>query len=155
MKKYIKFILLIMVATILSGCGKKLDTIECGFESNQSDYKIKTNYKIYYRDKIVEKVDIDEVIISSNKDKIEEFNKSFKNQYDSNNSMYGGYIYDIKANKDKLELSVNIDYTSFNMKKFVSDNPAMKEYVNKDNKLTLDGIINMYEASGSTCNKNE
>lgn len=152
MKKYVKFLLLILVTIILSGCGNKLDTAECSFESNQSDYNIETKYKIYYKDNIVKKVDIDEVITSSSNDKLEEFNKSFKNQFD-NNSRYGGYTYDIKANNDNLELHVNIDYTSFNMKKFVSDNLAMKEYVNKDNKLTLDGIIKMYEASGSTCSK--
>ena len=153
MKKYIKLLLLIIVVTILSGCKSKLDTVECNFESKQSDYKINTNYKIYYKDNIVEKVDIDEVITSSSKDKLDEFNNSFKSQYDSNNSMYGGYTYDIKINKNKLVLSVNIDYTVFDMNKFINNNAAMKEYINKDNKLTLDGIIKMYEASGSTCGK--
>lgn len=153
MKKYIKLLLLIIVVTILSGCKSKLDTAECNFESKQSDYKINTNYKIYYKDNIVEKVDIDEVITSSSKDKLKEFNNSFKSLYDSNNSMYGGYTYDIKINKNKLVLSANIDYTVFDMNKFINNNAAMKEYINKDNKLTLDGIIKMYEASGSTCKK--
>jgi len=67
--------------------------------------------------------------------------------------MYGGYTYDIKNSKDKLELSVGIDYTVFDMNKFINNNAAMKDYVNKSNKLTIDGIINMYEASGSTCSK--
>ena len=75
MKKYIKLLLLIIVVTILSGCKSKLDTVECNFESKQSDYKINTNYKIYYKDNIVEKVDIDEVITSSSKDKLDEFNE--------------------------------------------------------------------------------
>lgn len=153
MKKYVKFLLVLLVVTVLSGCTSKLDTAECSFESKQSDYKIKSKYKIYYRDNIVEKVDIDEVISSSSKDKLEEFNKSFKSEYDSNNTIYGGYTHNIKINKDKLKLSVSIDYTSFNMKKFIKNNVAMKEYVDKNNRLTLDGAIKMYEAIGSKCNK--
>ena len=152
MRKYIKSLLVLLVVTVLSGCSSKLDTAECSFESKQSDYKIESKYKIYYKKNIVKKVDIDEVISSSSKDKLEEFSNSFKSQYESNNSMYGGYTYNIKINKDKLKLSVSIDYTSFNMKKFIDNNAAMKEYVDKDNKLTLDGAIKMYEASGSKCN---
>ena len=64
--------------------------------------------------------------------------------------MYGGYTYN---SKDKLELSVSIDYTVFDMNKFINNNAAMKDYVNKSNKLTIDGIIKMFEASGSTCSK--
>ena len=156
MRKYIKLLLVLLVllvVTILSGCTSKLDTAECSFKSKQSDYKIDTKYKIYYKDNIVKKVDIDEVITSSKKDKLREFSNSFKSQYKSNNSMYGGYTYDIKNSKDKLELSVSIDYTVFDMKKFINNNAAMKDYVNKSNKLTLNGIIKMYEASGSTCSK--
>ena len=153
MRKYIKSLLVLLVVTVLSGCSSKLDTAECSFESKQSDYKIESKYKIYYKKNIVKKVDIDEVISSSSKDKLEEFSNSFKSQYESNNSMYGGYTYNIKINKDKLKLSVSIDYTSFNMKKFIDNNAAMKEYVDKNNKLTLDGAIKMYEASGSKCNK--
>lgn len=153
MRKYIKFLLVLLVVTILSGCTSKLDTAECSFESKQSDYKIESKYEIYYKKNIVKKVEIDEVITSSSKDKLEEFSNGFKSQYESNNSMYGGYTYDIKNSKDKLELSVSIDYTVFDMNKFINNNAAMKEYVNKDNKLTLNGIIKMYEASGSTCSK--
>lgn len=156
MRKYIKFLLVllvVLVVTILIVCTSKLDTAECSFKSKQSDYKIDTKYKIYYKDNIVKKVDIDEVITSSKKDKLREFNNSFKSQYERNNRLYRGYTYKIKNNKDSLVLTINIDYTVFNMKKFIEDNEAMKEYVNKDNKLTLNGIIKMYEASGSVCKK--
>lgn len=153
MRKYIKFLLLLLVVIILSGCTSKLDIAECNFESKQSDYNIKSKYTIYYRDNIVEKIDIDEVISSSSKDKLNGFNKSYKKQYDSNKTMYGGYTYNIKKNKNKLELSASIDYTILDMKKFVSNNPAIKKYLNRDNKLSLDGAIKMYQASGSKCSK--
>jgi len=78
MRKYIKFLLVLLVVTILSGCTSKLDTAECSFESKQSDYKIDTKYKIYYKDNIVKKVNINEVITSSKKDKLREFSNSFK-----------------------------------------------------------------------------
>lgn len=55
MKKYVKFLLLIIGVTVLSGCTSKLDTAECSFKSKQSDYKIDTKYKIYYKDNIVKK----------------------------------------------------------------------------------------------------
>lgn len=153
MRKYIKALLLIISVTIFSGCENDMDSLKCSFKSNQNDYKIDTKYKIYYKDNIVKKVNINEVITSSKKDKLREFNNSFKSQYERNNRLYRGYKYKIKNNKDSLVLTINIDYTAFNMKKFIEDNEAMKEYVNKDNKLTLNGIIKMYESSGSVCKK--
>ena len=35
--------------------------------------------------------------------------------------------------------------------KFIEDNEAMKSFVNKDNKLTVDGVKAMYESIGATC----
>ena len=35
--------------------------------------------------------------------------------------------------------------------KYVKDNSAMKNYVNKDNKMLVDGLVKTYEALGATC----
>ena len=37
MRKYIKFLFVLLVVTVLSGCTSKLDTAECSFESKQID----------------------------------------------------------------------------------------------------------------------
>ena len=153
MKKYIKTLLLILITIILCGCGKKLEITKCNFKSDQSasSYKINTKYTIYSYKDIVEKVDINQVITSSNKNVLKEFKQSFNSQYKLNSKTYGGYEYKMKIKKNKLTLNVTIDYTEFNMKKFVNNNKAMQKYINKDKKLTLKGIKQLYKTSGTTC----
>ncbi len=67
------------------------------------------------------------------------------------NNKYGGYEYKIDINDNELNANITIDYTKYNMQKFVSDNVAMKEYVNENNELTLEGAKKYYESIGSKC----
>ena len=155
MRKIISLSLVIVVCLTLCGCGcsKKSDNLssKCSLESNQKDYKLETNHKIYSKKDVVTKVETKTTITSSNKEKLEQFEKDLTSQYKSLNNTYGGYDYDIKINGDKLTISVTVDYTKYDMKKFVDNNIAMKEYVNDKNEFTLDLAKKYYSSTGAKC----
>lgn len=151
MKRYIKFLLLILCITILSGCDSDLDTTNCSLNNKQIDYTIKTTYKITSSKDIVNKVEIKEVIASKDKKKLRSFKEQLTNQYKNNNKLYKGYKYEADLDGDTLTLEVTIDYEKMNLKKFVKDNAAMKKHVNKDNKFTLKGAKELYKFTGARC----
>ena len=66
---------------------------------------------------------------------------------------YSGYSYKFTTKKNKLYSVVKIDYKKHDMKKFVYDNVAMKNFINEKKQFTLDGAIDYYESMGAICKK--
>ena len=155
MKKYFKYAFLFTLVLLLTGCLGKDKVAKCTLVSDQSasNYKIKTEYKIYHSKDIVNKVVTTETVESKNNTILAYFEKQLKEQYKSNNDKYGGYEYKVTNKDGKVVSEVTINYNKMNLNKFVKDNPAMKSYVNKSNKLTLEGVKTMYKSSGATCDK--
>ena len=151
MKKYIGVINVVVLCLILTGCkGKKIVTT-CTSSSKQTNYEISTKYIINSRENIVENVIVNQTITSKDENLLKEFEKQLKEQYKSNKSLYGGYTSDVKINGKKVVSKVTINYEKLNMKKFVKDNGAMKDYVNKENKFTLEGAKKLYKSTGAKC----
>ena len=156
MKKRLSLVLAIFIITLcLCGCKEKTKISNCSLVSDQSasGYKLESNYKIYSTNNFVDKVVLKQVINSKDKKDLDSFKTSITNQYKNNNKLYNGYTFDIKEKDNKLNINVTIDYTKVDLKKFTQDNVSMKEYVNKDYKITLDKIIKLYESSGMKCEK--
>ena len=156
MKKRLSLVLAIFIITLcLCGCKEKTKISNCSLVSDQSasGYKLESNYKIYTTNNFVDKVVLKQVINSKDKKVLDSFKTSITNQYKNNNKLYNGYTFDIKEKDNKLNINVTIDYTKLDLKKFTQDNVSMKEYVNKDYKITLDKIIKLYESSGMKCEK--
>ena len=153
MKKFISSAIIVIMLFIMTGCREK-ETI-CTIESNQSasGYKSKYEYKILSKDDEVLKVDIYQVIDSDNNTILNYYEKMLNEQYQSSNETYGGYEYKVEKKDSSVESNVTLDYSKFNLKKYIEDNPAMKQFLNKNDKITLDGMISLYESSGATCNK--
>ena len=152
MKKFIKMIPIFTIILLASGCAKTKVT-ECTLDNDQSKsgYKIVTTYKIYSKGDIVNKVTSEEILTSKNNTILKYFENLNKKQYEAQNKTYGGYTFDIKAEKGIVTSNLTIDYTKLDMNKFINDNSAMKSYVNKNNKFTLDGAKTMYQSLGATC----
>ena len=148
MKKIVSLVVVLSLCILLTGCGKAL---KCSSSSEQKNYSISTDYVIKSNKDIVTKVTIKQVIESSDKKVLKNFESQLKSQYESNNKAYGGYDYKLKISGKKLTADITIDYTKFDLDKFVKANAAMKEYVNKNNKLTLEGAKKMYKSTGATC----
>jgi len=155
MKKNIYVILFLSLIVLLTGCKNKEVITKCNLTDNQvnSGYKIKNEYEIYSKDEIVNKVTIKQVITSNNKELLNKFKKNLKESYKNNNSRYKGYSIKINVKKNKLIAESTINYDKMNLNKFIKDNKATKEFINKDNKLTLEGAKKMYSSIGAKCEK--
>lgn len=153
MKKHINLVLFLSLIVLLTGCKEKEVITKCVFTDNQvnSGYKMKNEYKIYSKDEIVNKVIIKQVITSDNKEILSNFKKNIEESYNSNNSRYRGYSVKTSINNNKLVVDSTINYDKMNFDKFIIDNNAMKEYINKENKLTLSGAKKMYSSIGAKC----
>ena len=148
MKKIINIALVLCLCVLLTGCGK---TVKCTSTSKQKKYTMDTEQVIKTKGDIVTSITTKYVIVSKDKKTLKDFKKQLEDQAKSNDATYKGYDCRASIKKDKLTVNITIDYKKFDLDKFVKDNAAMKEYVNKDNKLTVDGAKKMYKASGATC----
>lgn len=153
MKKLLGSTLLVFITVLfVTGCGSSATKV-CTYESDQSasGYKLKSEYKIYADGDVVSKVETTETVESKNNTVLAYFEKSLKEQYQTNNDKYKGYDFEITNKDGKVVSTVTIDYSKMNLTKFIEDNQAMKSFVNKDNKLTVKGVQAMYESIGATC----
>lgn len=154
MKRLIKALFIGIIIFNICGCGcsKKEKIVTCTNKNEQSisGYTLESTYKIHSKKNNVTKIETKIIITSEKKEILEQFENDLKRQYESNNKNYGGYKYDISIKDEKLTATVTIDYNKFDMDKFVSDNTAMKEYLD-DSKYTLDGAIKYYETTGNKC----
>ena len=114
-------------------------------------YKLETEYKVYSKKDIVTKVETKTTITSKKEKILKKFEKELNEQYETNNNNYGGYEYKANLKDNSLTANVSIDYTKYDMKKFASDNVAIKEYLNKDKQFTLEGAKKYYNTIGATC----
>lgn len=175
MKKFIKYLGIILCVTLVVGCGAKekedeklptnlvesiqIDTTGaaavCTAEYDYSDtqgYATGSKFAVFTDDNdIVIKVVTQEVVVSNDKDLLAIFQDSLERNY-STFSQYGGYDYNIKIEGNKLTSSVTIDYTETDLKTMADDNEALKVYLNEDNKFTLSSVKAMYISSGAECN---
>ena len=155
MKKFVKLTFAFMLVVLLTGCLGKDKVTKCTLKSDQSasGYKITSEYNVYSSKDEVNKVVTTETVESKNNTILAYFEKQLKSQYKANNDSYGGYKYEVTNKDGKVVSKVTIDYSKMNLSKFVKDNPAMKSYVNKSNKITVKGIKSMYQSMGATCEK--
>ena len=151
MKKIIKIGFVFAFILFVSGCNKK--AVTCTIENDQSasGYVIKTTYNIYSNKDIVTKVETNEVITSKNNTILAYFEKNNKDKYDSENKKYGGYTVNVLNKDGKVTTNITIDYNKMDVDKFVTDNTAMKSYVNDKHQVTLKGAKTLYESLGATC----
>ena len=155
MKKCIKIFLVLLLSIVLVGCGAKNEKVvkKCTLSMDQTanGYKLDSTYTIYATDDSVTSVETEEIVTSDNESIRQYFETTLNETYKTANETYGGYTYNVKNENNKVTSTVTIDYNKMNLNQFVKDNAAMKNYVNKKNKLTLDGVKKIYEDLGATC----
>lgn len=154
MKKGFKILFISLFVFLLAGCEKNKEVVtKCELTSNQaaSGYSLDSTYEIYSKGGVVNKVKTKEVVTSDQEDVLTYFETYLNESYETASDTYGGYTYKVTKSDDKISSDVTIDYNKMDLDKFVSDNSSMKAYVNKDNKITLEGVTKIYESLGATC----
>lgn len=157
MKKALKTITLALVIVLVSGCGKKEVVKTCTLTQNNTayGYKLESKYVIYGEGDIAKKVESTETVTTDNTSIQDQFETQLNSTYKSLNDTYGGYTYKVTKGDGKVVSTVTIDYEKLDIEKYVKDNSAMKNYVNKDNKLLVEGIESIYKALGATCEESK
>ena len=150
---FLVVVFVVVVFILKPARAENMNLTKCFSSTDQSasGYKLTSNYNIYSKDNIVSKVELKQVIETTSTEVLNKFKKDLETQYSSNKSLYGGYEYNISESGSTLNVNVTIDYTNFNMGKFLSNNVAMQEFLNDKNEFTLDGAKKMYLLSGATC----
>ena len=156
MKKYVKILILVVVLLLVSACGKVSNqefVKKCKLTTNDASngYKLESEYKIYGKGDVVEKVETIETITSTNEEILEYFEEYLEETYEEYDKIYGGYTNEVENENGKVVSKTIIDYNIMDVEQYVEDNSGMKNYVNSNNKLLLKGIINIYESLGAVC----
>lgn len=157
MKRFLKLFVALLVVILLCGCGLKNEderTIKCS--GSQKDlsrgYEIKSEYNIYAKGKLVDKVKTKEMVTSDNESILSYFETTLNSTYEKYDNEYGGYKYQVTREGNTVTSDVEIDYSIMDMKKFIQDNTIAKSYVDEDNsKFTVEGLKRMYKSAGATC----
>lgn len=149
MKKIIVFLTIILV----TGCFNSKNVMNCTSSINNTNdnYKSRINYKVYYKNKIVTKMIIDETYISEDKNIINYFKESKNAIYNNYNNLYGGYEYKMKESGNSVNYSVTIDYTKVNLKRMKRDKKIDSDYLDSRFNLTRMGAKTYLESIGAVC----
>lgn len=170
MKKKYLIVFMIIICFIITGCKEekkvKLDTnlsntinidddgakLICTMDIDYTeyDYTLGSKYVVFAdKNKKVTKVVSSEIINSSDEEKLDEF-ESYLNSNHDLAMQYNGYTYAVKREKDKVISEVTIDYSEFDLKKFIEENKSVT-----DEELTLDSIEKQYVSLGATCTRKD
>lgn len=153
MKKFLTILGFSALAITLVGCGAKEKTFTCTLYKKDviNNYELTSTYKVYATGDVVDKVETTEFVKSDNALMIDYFEETLEKSYKSMNEAYGGY--DNKITKEELELTsiTTVDYNNMNIDQLVKDDSSMKSIVNDNNKITVEGIKNLYEQLGAEC----
>lgn len=144
------FLLVLFLLIFISGCKKeskeelfKICNIKS--KSNENAYRIQSEYKIYGKDKLVTKIEKEEIVISEDEEMLKYFEEYLGVSYSNLNEKYGGYDNKITKDNDKIISNTTINFDSINIKDYIKDNESMKNYVDKDYNLTEEQIVSFYE----------
>lgn len=167
MKKEISILLFVLL--LLTGCGsekKELDKdiassididekdakLVCttNYDYSELDYVIGSKYVVFANDEgLVTKVVSREIIESNDQTKLDDFQSYLSENHEAAKE-YDGYESNIKHTDKRVISDVTIDYSKFDMEKFVADNAdAGKDII----ELTLDKIEAQYISLGATCER--
>lgn len=153
MKKIISGFFLLVAVFALTGCGNKEIVKHCTIDKSDKsqNYTFKSDYELHAKNNEITKVVTEEIVSSDNEQIISYLETYLKKTYGDLDKKYGGYTNEVIVKGDKLTSLTTVDYSKMDLKAYVKDNSVMKKYVDKNNKITIKGIIDIYESLGATC----
>lgn len=154
MKKGLKVLGFIFAVTMLAGCGnveQKVTTCNLTQTDNATGYKLVSEYKVYSTGDVVDKVETVETVTSEDEAILDYFEETVNKTYSTQSETYGGYTYKVTNENGKVVSEATIDYSKMDLNKYASDNTAVKNFLNEDNRITVEGVTSIYEALGAVC----
>ena len=149
MGKYVK-------TTVTCACGNTFEVmsnketkIECSKKTLTDEYTLTSKYKVYYKNKEVYKILIEEEIEASTSTKLDEITKNIDETYKNYQKEIGSYEYTITKNKNKAITKIIMDYNKMDMEAYIKYNPEAK--LNNNKRYNIDDLKEMYEERGIIC----
>lgn len=146
-----KSILTILFILFLTGCTKeKYFVCEIDLYNEIQEYELTAQYKVYYDNSYVTKIEKKEAYITDDKETLNYFNEYKSLEYMNLNNLYGGTIYTVSLKENKVILNATINMEEVDIKKMIKNKYIDKDYI-VSNKLTTGGIKNIYKEKGAIC----
>ncbi len=144
-------VLAVMLLVLVTGCtSSKEEKMVCTRTSTMNGIKLDLNYQVYYQKDVVNKVQTTEKITSTSKETLATYKKAIEDLYSNFNGIKH-YNYDIVIEGDTLTSKTDINYSKININDLLKIDSSIEQLLNKDNKISLEKIKEVYESTGAIC----
>lgn len=144
-------VLAVMLLVLVTGCtSSKEEKMVCTRTSTMNGIKLNLNYQVYYQKDVVNKVQTTEKITSTSKETLATYKKAVEDLYSNFNGIKH-YNYDIAIEGDTLTSKTDINYSKININDLLKIDSSIEQLLNKDNKISLEKIKEVYESTGAIC----
>lgn len=144
-------VLAVMLLVLVTGCtSSKEEKMVCTRTSTMNGIKPNLNYQVYYQKDVVNKVQTTEKITSTSKETLATYKKAVEDLYSNFNGIKH-YNYDIAIEGDTLTSKTDINYSKININDLLKIDSSIEQLLNKDNKISLEKIKEVYESTGAIC----
>lgn len=144
-------VLAVMLLVLVTGCtSSKEEKMVCTRTSTMNGIKLDLNYQVYYQKDVVNKVQTTEKITSTSKETLAIYKKAVEDLYSNFNGIKH-YNYDIAIEGDTLTSKTDINYSKINIDDLLKIDSSIEQLLNKDNKISLEKIKEVYESTGAIC----
>lgn len=149
MKNALIITIIVLSLTIISYIFNKKEYITCIKKTMHEDYTLLSNYKIYYQNEEVYKIEIKENVEAKTTNILNQIMQNIENSYKNYKEEIGSYDYEVKKEKTKGETKVIINYDEIDMEAYLKYNPEAN--LNENKKYNIKDLKKMYEERGAIC----
>lgn len=144
-------VLAVMLLVLVTGCtSSKEEKMVCTRTSTMNGIKLDLNYQVYYQKDVVNKVQTTEKITSTSKETLATYKKAIEDLYSNFNGIKH-YNYDVAIEGDTLTSKTDINYSKININDLLKIDSSIEQLLNKNNKISLEKIKEVYESTGAIC----
>lgn len=134
------------IACLLTGCGSEKEEITlCTRTLDQNGMKMDMSYKVTSKGKYVQKVHLEETVVSDNQDVLTQLEESVKEKKNTYGSIdHYDVSYTLEGNK--FTDTIDTDYSKINVDDLKKVDSAIAAIFDSKNRLAKDSLIQMYES---------
>lgn len=149
MKKALIITIIVLSGILIYYIFNKKEYITCTKKSMNGDYTLLSNYKIYYKNKEVYKIEIKENVEAKTTNTLNQIMQNIESSYKNYKEEIGSYDYEVKKEKTKGETKVIINYDEIDMDAYLKYNPDAN--LNDNKRYNIEDLKKMYEERGAVC----
>lgn len=149
MKKALIITIIVLSGILIYYIFNKKEYITCTKKSMNENYTLLSNYKIYYKNKEVYKIEIKENVEAKTTNTLNQIMQNIESSYKNYKEEIGSYDYEVKKEKTKGETKVIINYDEIDMDAYLKYNPDAN--LNDNKRYNIEDLKKMYEERGAVC----